>query len=196
MAEPAPPNVGTKVLEWRQRRGMSLRVLAVACDLSPNTISLIERGVSSPSVSTLHRLATALRVPITSFFQEGIEKVELIAGRAGQRPRTGSDRVQLESLGSGLLDQTLEPFLVTLSPGADSGEQAIFHAGHELVYCLQGELEYTVAGQPHYLGHSDSLLFEARLPHRWRNLGVNPVVFLLIFQAEGQSGSVQTHLSP
>ena len=85
MAEPAPPNVGAKVLEWRQRRGMSLRVLAAACDLSPNTISLIERGVSSPSVSTLHRLATALRAPIASSSEEGIEKVELIAGRAGQR---------------------------------------------------------------------------------------------------------------
>lgn len=196
MSESDPPKVGAKVRAWRLRRGVSLRVLASACNLSPNTISLIERGVTSPSVSTLHQLATALQVPITAFFQEGMERVELIASRAGQRLRTGSASVQLESLGSGLADQTLEPFLVTLSPGADSGEQSIVHIGHELVYCLQGELEYMVSGSVHVLAPGDSLLFEARLPHRWCNRRSQPTVFLLIFQADGQGGPVQQHLNP
>jgi transcriptional regulator with XRE-family HTH domain len=191
MREPDPPDVGAHVRTWRQRRSMSLRTLASACNLSPNTISLIERGMTSPSVSTLHQLATALQVPITAFFQEGIEKVELIASRAGQRPRTGNARVQLESLGSGLVDQILESFQVTLSPGADSGEQSITHAGHELVYCLQGELEYTVSGRIHVLAPGDALLFEARLPHSWCNRRSKPVVFLLIFEADGQTVSVQ-----
>jgi transcriptional regulator with XRE-family HTH domain len=117
------PDVGARLRILRERRGLSLRGLAEVCNLSPNTISLIERGVSSPSVSTLHSLAIALGVPITSFFEEKKEKEEVILTHAGERPSSKSASVLLESLGSGLQDQTLEPFVVTLKPGADSGRQ-------------------------------------------------------------------------
>ena len=173
-----------------------MRGLAELCGLSPNAISLIERGATSPSVSTLHRLATALEVPITAFFEQQDEKVPLILSRGSQRKYTGTDSVLLESLGSGLDYQTLEPFVVTLKPGADSGKQGMVHDGHELVYCLQGELEYEVAGTQYRLAAGDAILFEARLAHRWRNLGPAPAVFLLIFQSTLQGESVEHHLHP
>jgi transcriptional regulator with XRE-family HTH domain len=188
------PDVGTRVRTLRKRRGLSLRALAEVCDLSPNTISLIERGVSSPSVSTLHRLATALGVSITSFFEGGNEKEEVILTRAGERPRSTSASVLLESLGSDLQDQTLEPFVVTLKPSADSGSHVMAHPGHEFVYCLQGEVEYEVAGQHYWLAPWDALLFEAKLPHRWRNPASDPALFLLVFQAAVESDSVEQHL--
>jgi transcriptional regulator with XRE-family HTH domain len=196
MNEREPPDVGSQVRVLRQQRGLSLRALARICELSPNTISLIERGITSPSVSTLHRLATALRVPITAFFEEGTEAVEAIRLRPGERPRTGSASVLLESLGAGLQDQALEPFVVTLKPGADSGRQAIVHAGHEFVYCLQGEIEYEVGDQSHGLMVGDSLLFQARLPHRWRNRASDPAVFLLVFGATAKGEAVEEHLHP
>lgn len=195
MSEREPPDVGAQVKALREQRGLSMRGLARLCDLSPNAISLIERGASSPSVSTLHRLATALHVPITAFFEEQAEKMELILSRAGARPYSGNVQVVLESLGSGLEGQTLEPFVVTLKPGAGSGGPAMVHDGHELVYCLQGEVEYKVAGQSCRLGAGDAVLFEARLEHRWRNAGSEPVKFLLVFQSAVQGESVEEHLS-
>jgi transcriptional regulator with XRE-family HTH domain len=194
MSEQSPPDVGIRLKALRHERGLSLRALAALCDLSPNTISLIERGVTSPSVSTLHRLATALRVPITTFFGEKTESVEMVLGRAGERPRSGSASVVLESLGTGLENQTLGPFLVTLKPGATSGRRAMVHIGHELVYCLEGEIEYTIVDQVLSMTTGDSLLFEAQQPHRWRNPGSEPAVFLLIFQAALLDEPVEQHL--
>jgi transcriptional regulator with XRE-family HTH domain len=196
MSEQAPPDVGTRLKALRHERGLSLRALAALCDLSPNTISLVERGVTSPSVSTLHRLATALRVPITTFFEARPERVEIVLGRAGKRPRSGSASVVLESLGMGLENQTLGPFVVTLKPGATSGRRAMVHVGHELVYCLQGEIEYTLESQVLRMTAGDSLLFEAQLPHRWRNPGSEPAVFLLVFQAAMLGEPVEQHLHP
>ena len=194
MSERKPPDVGSQVRALRMERGLSIRGLAELCELSPNAISLIERGATSPSVSTLHRLATALKVPITAFFEGQDERVELILSRASNRPFSGTDSVLLESLGAGLDHQTLEPFVVTLKPGADSGNQEMSHDGHELVYCLQGELEYEVAGTRYQLAAGDSVLFEARLAHCWRNPGHDPAVFLLIFQSAVQGESVEQHL--
>jgi len=194
MSEQGAPDVGLQLHTLRQKRGLSLRTLAELCDLSPNTISLIERGDSSPSVSTLHRLATALGVHITAFFEGHAEPVQAILTRAAERRRSGSAQVLLESLGTGLEEQSLQPFLVTMKPGADSGPQPIVHTGQEMVYCVQGAVEYEVAGQPYRLEAGDTLLFEARLPHRWRNLGSSPATFLLVFGEAGGTQPAEQHL--
>jgi transcriptional regulator with XRE-family HTH domain len=194
MSEQGAPDVGAQVRALRQQRGLSLRALAELCDLSPNTISLIERGGSSPSVSTLHRLAMALSVHITAFFEERAEPIHAVLTRAAERRRSGNAQVLLESLGTGLEEQALEPFLVTMKPGAGSGQQPMVHIGQEMVYCVQGEVEYDVAGQPYRLGIGDTLLFEARLPHRWRNPGKRPATFLLVFGEAGGTQPAEQHL--
>lgn len=190
-----PPDVGSQLRTLRQQRRLSMRALAELCGLSPNTISLIERGATSPSISTLHQLASALRVPITAFFERPGQQTQAIRSRPGQRRLSGSSSVLLESLGSGLEGQTLEPFLVTLQPGADSGATEIVHSGHELVYCLQGKLEYQIEGQRYELTAGESLLFEANLPHCWRNPNeTEPSIFLLIFQSADVGQPLQYHL--
>ncbi len=194
MSEQGVPDVGSQLRALRQQRGLSLRTLAELCDLSPNTISLIERGESSPSVSTLHRLATALGVHITAFFEGRAEPLEVVLTRARKRRRSGNALVLLESLGAGLEEQALEPFLVTLKPGADSGPQPIVHTGQEMVYCQQGEVEYEIAGKPYRLGAGDALLFQARLPHRWRNPGSSPSSFILVIGEAGDAHVAERHL--
>jgi transcriptional regulator with XRE-family HTH domain len=196
MSEQEPPDVGSQLRTLREQRNLSMRALAELCELSPNTVSLIERGTTSPSVSTLHRLAMALKVPINAFFQDQGERLQVIRSRPGERSFSGSSSHLLESLGSGLEGQIMEPFVVTLQPEADSGQGAIVHDGHELVYCLQGTIEYVVDGEPYRLGSGESLLFEARLPHCWRNPQVEPAVFLLIFEATESAESVEQHLHP
>ena len=194
MSEEQPFDIGNRVRELREARGLSMRALAELCELSPNAISLMERGKTSPNVSTLHRMATALEVHITAFFEDRQERARLVLSRAGQRPAAGYQQPLLESLGSGLEQQTMDPFEVTLQPGSGSGQQVMSHDGQELVYCLEGELEYTVEGQVYQLGAGDSLMFEARLPHSWQNPSTEPTRFLLIFGACQDHDSLAQHL--
>lgn len=197
MTELDVPNVGMHVRALRHERGLSLRALAEISELSANTISLIERGASSPSVSTLHRLATALGVHISYFFTDPTEEVQVLLTRADERARSGSASVRLESLGYGLVEQACDPFIVTLKPGAGSGRRVMVHSGHELVHCLQGALVYEVDGENYRLEPGDSLLFRAELPHRWRNPNKKPAVFILIMQlADEREQSVDQHLHP
>jgi transcriptional regulator with XRE-family HTH domain len=197
MSEEKTPDVGLHLKELRSQRGLSLRALAELCDLSPNTISLIERGETSPSVSTLSRLAMALGVPITAFFTEPIEKREVILTRSDQRARSGSAKVVLESIGYGLEQQACDPFMVTLEAGASSGDKVMIHSGHELVFCVEGTLEYEIDGEKYHLMPGDALLFHADLPHRWRNANRQPVRFLLVMQLiEERHEHIDQHLHP
>jgi len=90
----------------------------------------------------------------------------------------------------------MEPFVVYLPPGADSGRLGISHPGHELVYGMEGDVEYEVDGQRYHLAPSDALLFAAVKTHRWRNPGSIPARFLLVIQTTGQESAAVGHLQP
>ena len=176
------PDVGRRLRDLRQRRGLTQRALARACDLSANAIGLIERGEASPSVSTLHRLALALEVPIVELFIETAEQTVVLT-KGSQRSRAHRDQIQMENLAEGLSGQCMEPFLVTLQPGAGTGADPVVHLGEEFVFCLEGEVEYRVAGQAYQLEAGDSLMFQANQPHCWCNVGHAPARLLLVFHA-------------
>ena len=65
-------NVGKRLRALRRERRLSIRELAEKSHLAINTLSLIENNKTSPSVSTLQQLSTALGVTITSFFMIGL----------------------------------------------------------------------------------------------------------------------------
>ncbi|MFN8529792.1 MAG: cupin domain-containing protein [Anaerolineae bacterium] len=183
--------VGQRVRVLREQRGLSLRGLAERCGLSSNAISKIERGENSPTVASLHLLATALNVPITAFFQEGSAQSVVVVKR-GQRSGGIHSEPMLESLGNGLRNQQLEPFLLTISAQAGGDARPITHVGQEFVYCLQGEAHYEIAGERYLLEPGDSLLFEADQPHRCLNLTDTPAVILLVFQSR-EAAQVTNH---
>jgi transcriptional regulator with XRE-family HTH domain len=53
---------GRALRSLRKERGLSQEGLALEADLQRNYVSLIERGINQPTVTTIFKLATALRV--------------------------------------------------------------------------------------------------------------------------------------
>jgi len=163
--------VGKRLRVLREERRISLRELGRLSGISVNSLSLIERGLTSPSVSTLYRLVDALGVPITTIFRAEPQREEIVFIPVSERTQVPFPLGIWEGLGGESFIGRLQPFMLTLESGADSGSQTIVHTGHEFVMCLQGLLEYTVEGKKFILGQGDSLLFAARLHHSWRNPG-------------------------
>ncbi len=176
--------VGPRIRAIRDSRGLSLRALAQQSGLSVNAISLIERGENSPTVSSLHRLATALDVPITDFF-ESADGLQVVFVEPDNRMQSAANGITMESLGIGLRQQQMEPFLITLEPDTGTAEQPVTHAGEEFAYCISGEIEYCVGDRTYQMTPGCSLLFEATLEHWFRNSGSETAQLMLVFQADG-----------
>ncbi len=174
-------DVGGMLRALRIERQLSIRALAEQSGLAINTLSLIENGKTSPSVSTLQQLAQTLDVPITAFFEEAPTTEHMILTRANQRVGARFDYGSLFDLGAGLIDCPIKPFLVNLAPGASSGPHTITHSGYEFVVCLAAQITYTVQQQELVLDPGDSLLFAAHLPHRWQNLTTTEAQMLIVF---------------
>lgn len=173
--------VGQKLRELRNSKGLSLRALADRSGLNVNTLSLVENGKSSPSVSTLQQLALTLDMPIATFFESEPSEKRIVFTPADQRPQAASGSTQMQNLGKDLAGSVVQPFVVTLRPGVGSGDRMIIHTGHEFVYCLSGSIRYQIEQDAYILKAGDSLVFEAHLSHCWENNGDETAQILLIF---------------
>jgi transcriptional regulator with XRE-family HTH domain len=175
-------SLGARLRGLRKERALSQRELADLADLSPNAISLIERDEISPSVATLQRLAAALGVKMSYFFESTVV-AHVLHFRPNQRPVIRGAGLTIEGLGARLADQQMEPFFITLASHADMGAGQVVHTGHEFVCCLAGRVRYEIDGEAYLLDPGDFLLFEANLPHRWGNPGDEDARLLLVLQA-------------
>jgi transcriptional regulator with XRE-family HTH domain len=189
-------DVGGRLRQLRQERGKSMRALARASGLSTNALSMIERGRTSPSVSTLYKISDALEVPITAFFRLEPPRQDIVFRKISERKRVNFPKGIWEGLGGESFIGHVEPFMLTLESGATSGPFGMLHTGHEFVMCLKGQMEYEVEGHIFTLEAGDSLIFAAQLRHRWRNPGETTAQAIIVLAGfeQGERPS-EFHLS-
>ena len=186
--------VGLRVRDIRLKRGLTIRALAERCQLSTNTLSLIENEKTYPNVNTLQLLARGLKVHISTFFICEEPEQSVVYQKEGQRTITRFSNGSLENLGDGLPNLGAEPILVTLEKSSEI-PQDISHAGREFVYCLDGSVACIIAGKTYELKTGDSLLFDANASHHWENAREAPSKLLVLFcSADAQTKPTEQHL--
>ena len=173
-------DISERLKKIREERGLSIRALGRLSGLSANALSVIERGLSSPSVSTLYKISTALEIPVTAFFEESPAQQAVVLIKSNERKRIPLHRGLWEGLGGEQFEGTVEPFMVTLEAGTSSGRFPMAHSGHEFVFCLRGDLSYEVGENTYILESGDALLFSAEQEHKWHNPGNNVTNALII----------------
>lgn len=189
--------VGGRIRKLRNDRGLSLRSMAERSKLNINTLSLIENGKSSPSVGTLQALASALEVPITAFFESAPVTKQIVYTAHDLRPVATFNNAMMQNLGKDLAGNAVQPFVVTLDPGVGSGNRMIVHTGHEFVFCLKGSIRYEVDQKEFILTSGDSLVFEAHLPHCWKNNDNETAqILLILYPSDENEEPGGRHFSP
>ena len=145
--------------------------LARRSGVSSGRISQIERGLANPSFETLWKLATALGIPLGTFFQ-GPPVRERMVVRKDERKRlvVPHDDLVYELLTPDLRG-ALEVFRFHVAPGFDNSRRPITHQGDECIHILAGSLEVNVGEQAFALVEGDSITYEAVQPHFVRNVG-------------------------
>jgi transcriptional regulator with XRE-family HTH domain len=170
-------SIGPKLRDLRLQRGLSLQQLAERADVSAAAIHKIEKSGMVPTITTLLKLAGALNRSVSYFVDEETEQ----NGPAVMVPSDDRRIVFTSHLGIDLAGISgsygrffLAGAVATVDPGASSGAHAMDHPGEELVFVLEGSLEFDVDGQAYRLAEGDSVHFRTDRPHRWKNPGKRP----------------------
>ena len=163
--------IGRQVRELRKRQRMTGSDLAGQAGVSVGMLSKIENGVISPSLSTIQTLANALRVPLVQLFsgyEEPRGAMHVKAGQGVETPRAGTRAGHQSNLlghiGSNKSGVVVEPYLITLTTQSDRFP-TFQHEGIELLYMLEGVVEYRHGEASYRMEPGDSLLFDADSPH-------------------------------
>jgi transcriptional regulator with XRE-family HTH domain len=167
-------SIGPKLRELRMQRGMSLQQLADRADVSTAAIHKIERNGMVPTITTLLKIAAALNRPVSYFVEEELTEsrpVTYVSANARRRVFTAHQGIDLAGISGPYGRFFLAGALATLVPGANSGKRAMEHPGEELIYVLEGELEFNVDGDRFPLNVGDALHFRTDRPHFWANPG-------------------------
>ena len=173
--------IGPKLRALRKQAGLSLQQLSGRSDVSAAAIHKIEQSGMVPTITTLLKLAGALGRPVAYFVDEEEESADpTVFVRDGDRRPilTSHTGIDLAGISGAYGRFYLAGARATVLPGASSGDRAMEHPGEELVYLLDGELEFVVNGQSYRLEPGDSLHFRTVQPHFWRNPGTTDAVAL------------------
>lgn len=100
--------LGENIRSLRRREGLSQEKLAEKSRLSPNFISMIERGAAHPSIDSLLEIATALDTDLAELFLQQKTKSPAEASRELKRllDKNPTDAPLLLSLYRAIHDQT------------------------------------------------------------------------------------------
>jgi len=174
--------IGKKLKSSRLKRDKTIQELAEKSRVSSNMISRIERGLTTPSVEILMKLAEALGVSLSYFVEEAEKGSPVVFTPAGQGDPIFffEDKHQIFSLTQGLRDPGFSVFIDVLEPSCDSGEGGMVHTGEEFAMVLEGALDFMIEGERYHLEVGDSIAFKASLPHRWQNSSGQQVKILWI----------------
>ena len=171
-------DVGERIKALREDKRISLRLLAKRSGISANALSLIERGKTSPTVTTLLAVARAFNVPIHEFFSDGDKGKSFVVYRKGGSGHSGP----VEAMATDLKGQNLNPLFLRLGPHDKFRKELVFHPGDEFVYCLSGEVECEIDSEKVRLSAGDAITFKAENPHRIQGIARSGSDVLVVFE--------------
>ena len=187
---PASPSVetliGQRIRALRTQRDVTLDQLAGEVRLTKGQLSRIENGLVSSPVSTLTRIAAALGVGPGAFFetQAGSPRALLVKaeGRKVIVGRGSKIGHSYEALAHGVpFAKDFEPYVMTIEEKKiDPAKNTFRHPGHELIFMLEGGMDYRHDTQIYHLEPGDSLFFDGTIEHGPVKVYRPPVQFLSI----------------
>lgn len=181
--------IGANLRRLRSPRGLSLERLAKLSGVSRAMLGQIELGHSMPTIRVLWKVARALEVPISTFLRRyasggtfvlSAEQAKILASPDGTFisralfPFDVPRKVEFYELKlAGLAVEEAEPH----PPGTT-----------ENLVVNDGTVEITVNRQAYLLATGDAILFEADVPHVYRNPGNSEARMYLVMSYAGAIG--------
>lgn len=177
-----PVQLGHNLRRLRTRQGHSLERFAKVCGGSRAMLSQIEMGKSAPTIGVVWKIATALGVPFASLL-DGRKQRGTVVLRADEAKILASSDGRFASRALFPYDGSRKVEFYELRLAARHIEFADAHAPGttENIVLTAGALEIRLEGEPaRLLSPGDAILFDADMPHSYRNPGEQQAIAYLV----------------
>ncbi len=163
--------VGASIRAARKRRRLTLQELAERTGVSVSMLSMLERGVASPSIGTLVSVSSALGLHMAQLFQDPAAEppspVRRLADQVTVQAAEGVSRRLVHTD----LDNDLEMVVNEYEPGTSSAAAPVHHEGVEFGLIISGNLTVRLGDVEYVLGAGDGISYDSTTPHVLTNRG-------------------------
>jgi transcriptional regulator with XRE-family HTH domain len=177
-----PIIVGRNLRRLRVRQGHSLERLAKHSGVSRAMLGQIETGKSAPTIGLLWKVATALGVPFASLIAADDTRGTAVFRRSNAKLLSSNQGLFTSRALFPFDDERhVEFYELRLSPLHREDAEAHAPGTRENLVVARGSVEIVSGfGRPVTLNEGDAILFNADVPHSYRNLGAEEAVLFLV----------------
>jgi transcriptional regulator with XRE-family HTH domain len=167
------PVVGQNLRRLRGERGLSLEGLAKISGVSRAMLGQIELGHSAPTINVLWKIARALELPFSALLASSPTTSGPRVLEAKRTKRLTSHDGNFSSRALFPMDEARRVEFYELELKHRGSEDAEPHAPgtRENLVVAEGRVEIGVDDQRHLLGPGDAIVFDADVPHQYKNVG-------------------------
>jgi transcriptional regulator with XRE-family HTH domain len=179
--------LGRNLRRLRTQRGHSLERLAKLSGVSRAMLGQIETGKSTPTISLLWKVATALDIPFATLLAAEPTSGTVVLRCDEAKLLSSSDgRFTSRALFPFDSERRVEFYELRLAPNHREDADAHAPGTKENLIVARGTVEITSARErPVTLAEGDAILFEADMPHSYRNLtSLEAVLYLVMTYVE------------
>ncbi|WP_051591564.1 helix-turn-helix domain-containing protein [Cupriavidus sp. SK-4] len=174
-APAALSTIAERLAALRKLNGLTLEELAQRASLTKSYLSKLERGLSSPTIGTVLKLAEALDVTVDQLIAKPQRANEILLVKAADRvpfsPSAERQGYTYEAIATERVDKAMQPFVMVPPFTLAQDQPMASHAGEELIFVVAGEMEVLFDDRTVRMKAGDSLYFNASIPHRSRSIG-------------------------
>ena len=193
-AEQGRAELGQRIRQLREARGLTLQTIADRSGLAISTISKIERGLMAPTYDRFSGLARGPGVDVTHLFSPGGRRFEagtVALARAGEFGFLETENYAYEMLFPDVRGKAMIPMCGTLKPLQKmSFERMVNHPGEEFLMVMSGRVVVQLEGREEIvLDTGDSLYFDSGRGHLYAAEGDEGARILVVCTApDGAAG--------
>ena len=169
--------IGNKLKDIRNKRKLSLDEVTKLTGVSKAMLGQIERGQSNPTVSTLWKIATGLKVSFSLFIDENQDDLKVIDQNDISPIIEDNNRMRLYPIFPFDANKGFEIFTIELEPGCNHISTAHNDGVEEYIIVTEGKIEMDINGEKFILQKDNSIRFMANKPHSYKNINNNKSVF-------------------
>lgn len=155
--------LGERLRLRRKELKLSMKEVAISSGLSIGFISQVERGLTSPSLTSLTAIANFLRSDVTNFLSQPKSKSSITRNEERDVYTINKNGLQYERLSDSFPGHTLNSVIIHEMPGHRS--ESISHEGEEFFFILEGAITIYIDGVVNILEAGDSLHFDSSRSH-------------------------------
>ncbi|WP_221568198.1 helix-turn-helix domain-containing protein [Alkalihalobacillus sp. TS-13] len=172
--------IGKKIKMIRTERKLSLDDLSKLTNVSKAMLGQIERGTSSPTVSTLWKIASGLGVSFSSFVEEEAPTFSKVRIDDVEPLLEDDGRYLVHTLFPTEPNRNFEAYAVTLQPGCSYTSPSHGTGVEEYLFLHEGELNVLIEDSTHSLKAGEAFRFSADFAHTYQNTSLKRCELYLI----------------